>query len=77
WKKDPLIRMRKYITDKGLWDEDKENDYIAQIDARIDEDIKKADNIDKQKISDYLKNTLEVPGYAMKEQIEKFESEGK
>ncbi|EJO02268.1 thiamine pyrophosphate-dependent dehydrogenase E1 component subunit alpha [Oenococcus oeni] len=77
WKKDPLIRMRKYITDKGLWDEDKENDYIAQVDTRIDEDIKKADNIDKQKISDYLKNTLEVPGYAMKEQIEKFESEGK
>ncbi|MFT8879542.1 MAG: thiamine pyrophosphate-dependent dehydrogenase E1 component subunit alpha [Oenococcus sp.] len=77
WKKDPLIRMRKYLTDQGLWSEDQEKETIAQIDARIDADIKKADQVDKQKISDYLKNTLEVPSYVMREQIKKFESEGR
>ena len=77
WKKEPLIRMRKFMTEKGVWDEKKEDDYIAEVDSYIDEQIKIADNIEKQKISDFLKNTLEVPGQAMQEQIEHFESEGK
>lgn len=77
WKRDPLIRMRKYLTDQGWWDESQEKEAVSQIDARIDADIKKADQVDKQKISDYLKNTLEVPSYVMREQIKKFESEGR
>ncbi|MFR0821917.1 MAG: pyruvate dehydrogenase (acetyl-transferring) E1 component subunit alpha, partial [Lactococcus lactis] len=51
--------------------------YIAELDAGIDADIKKANNVEKQKISSFIKNTLEVPSQAMAEQIAKFESEGK
>ncbi|AFT82090.1 thiamine pyrophosphate-dependent dehydrogenase E1 component subunit alpha [Leuconostoc carnosum] len=77
WKKEPLIRMRQFMTEKSIWDEDKENTYISEVNTLIDEQIKIADKVDKQKISNFIKNTLEVPGYAMKEQIAKFESEGK
>ena len=77
WAKEPLIRMRKFMTDQGIWDEAKETAYIAEVNALIDEQIKIADNVPKQKISDFIKNTLEVPSYAMTEQIAKFESEGK
>lgn len=77
WQKEPLIRMRKFMTDQGIWDEEKEAAYIAEVNALIDEQIKIADNVPKQKISDFIKNTLAVPSYAMTEQIEKFESEGK
>ncbi|WP_312040894.1 thiamine pyrophosphate-dependent dehydrogenase E1 component subunit alpha [Leuconostoc lactis] len=77
WAKEPLIRMRKFMTDQGIWDEAKEDAYIAEVNALIDEQIKIADNVPKQKISDFIKNTLEVPSYAMTEQIAKFESEGK
>ncbi|MDR2977704.1 MAG: thiamine pyrophosphate-dependent dehydrogenase E1 component subunit alpha [Streptococcaceae bacterium] len=77
WKKEPLIRMRKFLTCKKLWDEKKENDYIAELDAMIDENVKKANGVEKQKISSFIKNTLEVPGQVMTEQIKKFESEGK
>lgn len=77
WAKEPLIRMRKFMTDQGIWDEEKEAAYIAEVNALIDEQIKIADNVPKQKISDFIKNTLAVPSYAMTEQIEKFESEGK
>lgn len=77
WQKEPLIRMRKFITNKGIWDEAQETAYIAEVDSYIDEQIKIADNIDKQKVSDFLKNTLAVPGQAMQEQIARFESEGK
>ncbi|MFC4651677.1 thiamine pyrophosphate-dependent dehydrogenase E1 component subunit alpha [Lactococcus nasutitermitis] len=77
WAKEPLIRMRNFLTEKGLWDSAKEEAYIAELDARIDADVKKANSVEKQKISHFLKNTLEVPGQAMQEQIAKFESEGK
>lgn len=77
WEKEPLIRMRQFMTEKSIWDEDKENTYISEVNTLIDEQIKIADKVDKQKISNFIKNTLEVPGYAMKEQIAKFESEGK
>ena len=69
--------MRKYITTKGIWDQEKEDAYIAEVNTLIDEQIKIADNVPKQKISDFVKNTLEVPSYAMSEQIKRFESEGK
>ena len=77
WKKEPLVRMRNFLTEKGLWDTEKEEAYIAELDAGIDADIKKANNVEKQKISSFIKNTLEVPSQAMAEQIAKFESEGK
>lgn len=77
WKKEPLVRMRNFLTEKGLWDTKKEEAYIAELDAGIDADIKKANNVEKQKISSFIKNTLEVPSQAMAEQIAKFESEGK
>lgn len=77
WAKEPLLRMRKFLTDKGIWDEAKEEAYVAELDAQIDADIKKANAVEKQKISQFLKNTLEEPSQVMQEQIAKFESEGK
>ncbi len=49
WKKEPLIRMRKFLTDKGIWDEKQEEEYVAELDARIDADVKKANAVEKQK----------------------------
>ena len=77
WQKEPLLRMRKYMTDRGIWDSKQEEDYISEINEHIDDQIKIADAVSKQKISDFVKNTLEVPSYAMTEQITKLESEGK
>src|SRR5699024_11025882 len=54
--KDPLIRMRKFLTEKGLWSEDKENEVIEAAKDEIAEAIKVADQAPKQKVSDFLKN---------------------
>ncbi|WEV45113.1 thiamine pyrophosphate-dependent dehydrogenase E1 component subunit alpha [Streptococcaceae bacterium ESL0687] len=77
YKKDPLIRMRIFLEAKGLWSSDIEEKYIAEINSEIDDAVKQADNVPKQKVSDFIKNTLENPGYIMEEQIKKFEGEGK
>ena len=77
-KKDPLIRMRHYLTEKGLWNEEKETETIERFDEEIKEAVKKADNAPKQKVSDFLKNMFEEPTPVIQEQIKHFEDkEGK
>lgn len=73
-KKDPLIRFRKYLEDKKLWDEKQEEALMAQIDEDLKEAVKLADAAPKQKISDHLKTMFEVQTNTIKEQIEEYEA---
>lgn len=77
-KKDPLIRMRNYLTEKGLWNEEKETATVERFDQEIIKAVKQADNAPKQKVSDFLKNMFEEPTPNIAEQIKYFETkEGK
>ncbi|MCP6675071.1 thiamine pyrophosphate-dependent enzyme, partial [Klebsiella pneumoniae] len=53
--KDPLVRMRKFLTDKGLWDDAKEEAYNAEVAKEIDDAIKEVESQPAQKASDFLK----------------------
>lgn len=77
-KKDPLIRMRHYLTKKGLWNEAHELEVIERFDNEIKEAVQAADNQPKQKVSEFLETMFEVPSFTLKEQIEHFKvKEGK
>ncbi len=77
-KKDPLVRMRKYLVAKGIWDESKEEELMESFDQDIQAAVRKADSVPKQKVSDFLKSMFEKPTQVIKEQIEYFENkEGK
>lgn len=77
-KKDPLIRMRNFLTEKGLWTEEKEVALIEQYDEDIKEAVKLADSQPKQLVSDFLKSMFEEPTNVIAEQIAHFEAkEGK
>ncbi|WP_432359619.1 pyruvate dehydrogenase (acetyl-transferring) E1 component subunit alpha [Sporosarcina sp. UB5] len=54
-KRDPLIRFRKYLEGKGIWNEEKENEVIERAKEEIKEAIKKADAAPKQKATDFMK----------------------
>ena len=73
-KKDPLIRMRNFLTEKGLWTEEKEVALIEQFDEEIKQAVKLADETPKQKVSDFLKNMFETPTNNVAEQIAVFEA---
>lgn len=73
-KKDPLIRFRNYLTEKGLWSEAKEEEIIERTKEEIKQAIKEADMVPKQKVSDFLKNMFEVQPQSIKEQIAQFEA---
>ncbi|WP_280737929.1 MULTISPECIES: pyruvate dehydrogenase (acetyl-transferring) E1 component subunit alpha [unclassified Enterococcus] len=76
--KDPLVRFRNYLTEKGLWSEAKETEVIEKTKEEIKEAIALADKAPKQKVSDFLKNMYEVQPQNIKEQIAFYEAkEGK
>lgn len=78
WRaKDPLIRYRKYLTEKGLWSQEKEEEVIERTKEEAREAIKKADSAPKQKISEFLKNMYETPDSITQEQIDYYEAKEK
>ena len=69
-KKDPLVRLRKFLEGKGLWSEEKENEVIEQAKEDIKVAIKEADNTPKQKVTDLIMNMYEELPYNLEEQYE-------
>jgi pyruvate dehydrogenase E1 component alpha subunit len=77
-QKDPLIRMRKFLIGKGLWSEEEENKTIEKAKQDIADAIKKADEIEKMKITDLIDHMFETPPNHLLEQRSYFEKrEGK
>jgi pyruvate dehydrogenase E1 component alpha subunit len=35
WEKEPLIRFRKYLDDKGFWDDTKEEKLLTEMKAQV------------------------------------------
>lgn len=71
---DPLIRMRKLLTDKKLWSEEKEEKLIEEYKASFKDAIKEADAVAPDTVSAMLKRTFEMPTPDIQEQIKEFEA---
>lgn len=77
-QKDPLVRFRKYLNEKGLWSEEDENRVIEEAKAAVKEAIKKADDYEKMTITGLLDTVYETPTQPLEEQKERFTArEGK
>lgn len=68
--KDPLVRFRKFLEDKGIWNEEEENKTIEQAKEDIKDAIQKADKYPKQKVTDLMEIMYEEMPYNLKEQYE-------
>lgn len=73
-KKDPLVRFRKFLENKGLWNEEKENEVIEKAKEDIKEAIKKADAAPKQKVTDLISFMYEDMPQNLKEQYEIYQA---
>ncbi|NRD78716.1 pyruvate dehydrogenase (acetyl-transferring) E1 component subunit alpha [Bacillus sp. BRMEA1] len=69
-KKDPLVRFRKFLEKKGLWNEEMENQVIEQAKEEIKVAIKQADDAPKQKVTDLMSIMFEEMPQNLKEQYE-------
>ncbi|PEO51072.1 pyruvate dehydrogenase (acetyl-transferring) E1 component subunit alpha [Bacillus sp. AFS026049] len=68
--KDPLVRFRKFLESKKLWNEELENATIEKAKDDIKEAIKLADAEPKQKVTDLIEIMYEEMPYNLKEQYE-------
>ncbi|WP_163972068.1 pyruvate dehydrogenase (acetyl-transferring) E1 component subunit alpha [Oceanobacillus halotolerans] len=72
-KRDCLIRMRNFLTAKGLWSEEKENEIIEDTKAQIKQAIEEMGKEEPQKISMFLKKMYEEAPQNVQEQIKIYE----
>lgn len=71
-KKDPLVRFRKFLESKDLWNDDLENEVTERAKEEIKEAIKKADQTPKIKVTDLLNNMFEEAPVNIQEQLEEY-----
>lgn len=58
-KKDPIVRFRIYLEEKGIWSLEEEEEVIEATKEDIREAIKKADTYPKQKVTNFIDNMYE------------------
>lgn len=72
--RDPIKRFRNYLTDKGLWSEEKEEELVNQVAEEVKQAAKEADQAPKMKISGLLEGMFTEPGQNIQEQIEEYKA---
>lgn len=73
-KRDPLVRMRNYLTEKGIWNQEMEDALIEKTKEEIKAAITKADQAPKQTVTRFLKDTYEVAPQNVAEQLQQFQA---
>ncbi len=73
-KKDPIVRFRTFLENKGLWTEEEENEVIEKAKDEIREAIKKADEYPKQKVTDFISHMFEELPYQLQEQYDEYKA---
>ena len=71
-KKDPIVRFRKFLEDKGLWSEEKENEVMEKAKEEIKTAIKKADKKEKQSVRGLISTMHKELLVNQKEQMEEY-----
>lgn len=71
-KRDPIVRFRAYLEDKGLWSEEKENEIIEQAKDDIKQAIKDADAYPKQKVTELIEHMYEELPQNLQEQLAEY-----
>jgi len=69
---DPLVRFRAFMEEKGLWNEDKENEVIEQAKADVKEALAQADKEPKQKVTDFINVMAEKLPLNLQEQLDEY-----
>lgn len=67
-QRDPLVRFRTYLEDKGLWSQDEEEQVMEDAKTEISAALKKADGYPKMKIPSLIDSMFEVLPESLKAQ---------
>lgn len=71
--KDPLVRMRKFLECKGLWNQQLEDEYTAQVNQEVDEAMKQVESQPAQRVFEFLQNEYVQTPPAIQKQIDDYQ----
>ena len=75
WKPlDPLVRLRLYLKEKGLWSEEAEQKITEQAQTEIDQAVKDAEAVPMPEVDDIFKYVFAEMTPPLKEQLEYLKS---
>ena len=72
-KRDPLIRLRLFLTERGVWNEEMETTVIEKAKEMIKEAIQEADKAPKQTVTESLQNMYEMTPQNIEAQLKQYE----
>ena len=72
--KDPLIRMKKFLENKGLWDDEKEAAYKDEVEAEIEKAMAVVESQPVQKVSEFLEATFDETPAAIERQVKEYQA---
>ncbi|MGO3732043.1 MAG: pyruvate dehydrogenase (acetyl-transferring) E1 component subunit alpha [Vagococcus sp.] len=70
--KDYMIRMTTYLTEKGIWNEEMEQEVVEATTKEVNDALDAADAEPKQKVSTLLANVYEKPTARIQKEIEMY-----
>lgn len=74
--KDPLLRMKKYLINRGLWDETKEVEEYEKAKEKVKEEFQSANKEPSTKLSEVLKNVYEKTTPQLNYQLDEIKKVG-
>lgn len=75
WKPlDPFVRLRFYLGEKGMWDEEIENRLTAEAQKEIDQAVKDAEAVPSPQVEEIFQYVFAEMPHPLKEQLEYLKS---
>jgi pyruvate dehydrogenase E1 component alpha subunit len=71
-KKDPLLRMQKYLQNKGLWSEETENKFKAEGESLVKKAVEEAEGVPPPRPEEIFKYTFAEMTPKLKEQMDDY-----
>ncbi len=71
-KKDPVIRLRKFLVAKKLWNDKKEAQLLAGVDKQVSDAVTKYESIPAPQVEDVFKYTYSEMPQSLKEQLDDY-----
>lgn len=73
-KKDPLIRMRKFLESKGLWDEDQEKACVEAANKEVDDAMQEVESQPTQTVTELMQNEYVVTPPAIQKELDSYQA---
>lgn len=72
--RDPIDRLRTYMTNQGFWNEEKEDAMKEELKEQVDDAVEKAESVDEPSVEDMFTHTFKDMPWHLEEQLDELKA---